>query len=436
MNDTVLVLVGIGLFIASAFFVAAEYSLVSVRRSKVEAKAKKGVVAAKRVIHALDQQTRYVAGTQIAITFLGIAVGAVLEPDINSRIVKLLPANLPSWAVNIIAILIISYPLVVLGELVPKYIALKFPERVAMAVVRPLQFVVLAFQPLIWLFQKSGYSVLRLIGIDPHKDEAVLSKEELTFLVRESQTDGEIEEPHADVINRALRLDRLDANDVMVHRLDVKWLASGSTQAEIMAKVADIPHSRIPVCKDDIDDIAGIVYLQDIVKHIHNPHFTLEWITRPAEFVPENLSLDRVISRMREAKTQILIVRDEYGGTSGLLTIEDVMEEIFGDLEDALESDRSPIERTSGYRLSAKGDVRYDEIVAFLGDTPDEDTPTQTLSTILVEHVDRTPKLGDTVDVPLGKLRVDHITRHRIVRVGVYLNRKGPKKAPIEQVAR
>jgi putative hemolysin len=221
-------------------------------------------------------------------------------------------------------------------------------------------------------------------------------------------------------VSKALRLDQKTAEDLMNHRVDIQWLPLEITREELAQELKKIPHSRIPVARGDLDDIVGVVYLQDLVGRWDDPDFTLESILRPAEFVPESMGADRLVQRMREAKTQILIVSDEYGGTSGLLTLEDITEEVFGDLEDRLEADRPPIERVNDKRIVARADVRYDEVLEFLDyEDPSETYTTETLSEIVMEELKRIPVVGDTVPIPIGTLRVDHMTRRRVIRVSV-----------------
>jgi putative hemolysin len=182
-----------------------------------------------------------------------------------------------------------------------------------------------------------------------------------------------------------------------------------------------LPHSRVPVCDGDVDEVVGIVYVQDVLKNLGREDVTLEVIARPAEFVPETLTLDRVVQRMREAKTQILIVRDEYGGTSGLLTLEDVVEEIFGELEDSLEGERPPIERVGSQRVTARADVRYDELMDFLDHEVEPESPwtTETLAEIVVSELGRVPRIGDSVQTPVGLMRVENMARRRVTRISV-----------------
>lgn len=407
---------------ASAFFVAAEYGLVSTRQTRIEALSKKGVRGANAVRHALEKISTYVAGTQWGITLCGIVIGSVTEPWMHKWLERSM-AGLPPSLVKVVSILLVTFPLVVLGELVPKYFAIKRPERVALATVGTLRYINLILKPFVWASHRLADVILRLFKI--RMDEAVdqsVSREEFAIMVQSSRDRGHFEDSQASVLNRALRFDTLDTSDIMIHRLDIKWIDKSLTKNEIAKVLRETPHSRLPVCNQDIDEIVGIVYLQDILRAWDRPDFALEQVVRPAMFVPENLTLDKVIQRMRESKTQILIVRDEYGGTAGLLTLEDVVEEVFGELEDSLESERPPIEKVSINRVTARAEVRYDELLQFL-DIEDSESSysTETLAEIIVNQLGKVPKLGDSVQTPLGTLRVENMARRRVTRLVLIL---------------
>lgn len=411
------------LLLGNAFFVAAEYGLVGARRSRIDALAKRGNRNAKLLQTIYANFPAYVAGIQVAITMLGIGIGAITEEQLRNAITKTIP-NLHPFASSLVSILLVTYIVVVLGEILPKYLALAHPDKVALAIARPTHLLVLAFKPLVWFVQSTGNLALRIVGLNMEslRSESV-SKEELALLVKSGGGDV-LEEDHANMVAKALRLDVLDVTDVMVHRLDIQWIDVSTPSSELLDRLSTLRHSRFPVCKDDIDDVVGIGYLQDVLSRRHEDGFELSKIIRQVEAVPENLSLARAINRMRDAKTQILIVMDEYGGTSGLITLEDIIEEVFGELEDQPETGRPPIERLGAYRVSSRADVRYDELLEFLGIETDEETSTETLATLVVESLERVPRVGDIVDLPIGRLRVENMARRRITRVWIQLSRE------------
>ncbi len=433
MNDVLVPIAGLLLIAASAFFVAAEYAIVSARESKIAPAAKKGNPIDRLALKAIHEQTRFVAGTQVMITLLGIAIGAVLEPWLSGVIAPIFPAGIPPWLVSFVSIVIVSYPLVVLGELVPKYLALQNPESALRFVVGPLRILVILLKPVIWLFQTSGQLVLKSMRVPTDGAEAVISREELYYLIKAGEEGGGMHENHADFVTKALRLDELDAEDAMLHRLDIKWLDVSLSKEEVLEKIPAIPHSRIPICRGDIDDLVGIAYLHDIVCHLNDPDFSLERIVRQPVYVPESLTLNRLVEIMRETKSQIAIVQDEYGGTQGLVTLEDIIEEVFGDMEDHMESERPAIERTSPGRISLRPDVRYDELLEYLGYDPalEETYTTESLAGIIVEKLGRTAGLGDTVELEIGRFRVEQAAQRRITRIGFYPR---PRQNPEPQV--
>ncbi len=409
------------LLIGSVFFVAAEYGLVSARRSRIDALAKRGNASAKRLGKELEDLSPYVAAGQIAITMIGIGVGSVTEPFVTEKLRLAFGAGVNPAVSYGISFVLVSFVLVVVGELVPKYWALRAPEKVALGSFRVLRFVRVLLTPLVWLAQGSAAFVLKPFGIRPGEGQGdSVPKEELLLLVQSGGVEGTLDKMHADMVSRALRLDVLAARDIMVHRLDVKWLDAGLSASETKRKLRDIPYSRIPVCRGDIDDLVGIAYLHDLVKSLDRPDFSLEKVMREAVIIPESLSVEKIVSTMREQKTQILIVMDEYGGTSGLITLEDVVEEIFGELEDRIESERPQIE-VHGARVSARADVRFDELVSRLGLPLETEDNTDTLAQLIVDGLERVPRPGDSIPSSLGVLRVENMARQRVTRVSIIL---------------
>ncbi|MBL8060351.1 MAG: HlyC/CorC family transporter [Chthonomonas sp.] len=422
MSPTVAALLSVLLIILSAFFVAAEYTLVASRRSRVEALASKGSRSAKMLLRALGETPRYVAATQVGITICGLAMGSLTEPLVSHQLVRLIGPVLPKSVTFILSLIIVTFTLVVIGELAPKYISLKFPERLALYLIGTLRFVALLLTPIAAVAQALASWLVKPLGIEVSAlSDTSISREELAMLVRTADTEGMLEETHANVVSKALRFDKLDAADIMIHRLDIKWIDVGLNYAEALEACGKIPHSRILVCRGDVDDTAGVLYLYDLIRADPND-FDLEKLARPVELVPENLTLNKLVNRMREVRTQLVLVVDEYGGTSGLITLEDVVEEVFGEMEDQLESERPPIERVASNRLSARSDVRYDELLDFLDFEPDTEVSTDTLATLVINTLERMPKLGDSVEIEIGTLMVENMARQRITRVRVMIS--------------
>ncbi len=412
------------LLVAGSFFcVSAEYGLIGVRKNRIEALARKKNKSAILLNRALDDLGTYIAGIQIAITMIGIAIGAITEPYVTSLIKKILPDEFSLTVGTFISVLLVTYILVIFGELVPKYITLKHAETVALILIRPLHAIIVFLKPLIWLVRHSGGLILKPFKVDISKFEReTLSKEEIAMLIKSGSNEGLFDEEHAQMVARALRLDRLDAADLMIHRLDIKWIDINTPKEKLFEKLAEIPHSRIPICDGDVDRTIGILYLPDIAKYFNKKDFQLKNILHPVVIIPENLSFSKLLTRMREMKSQILVVVDEYGGTSGMITLEDVIEEVFGEFQDALESERPTLEQVSENRISARAEVRYDELLDFIG-IEDEYASTDTLATIIMEQLRHIPIAGDSVRTSIGVLCVENMARTRITRVSIMLNK-------------
>lgn len=416
-------LISLTLVVLNGLFVAAEYGLVGSRRSKIEPLARKGSRSATLLLGAMDRLSEYVAGLQVAITMCGIGIGSIAEPLVHHWLEKLIGTSIPRGITVAVSLLSVTYVLVIVGELVPKYVALARAEQVALSLIVPLRFIITVLKPLVFVVERSGAALLKIAKIEAnlHGDEAA-SRDELMLMVRAGEDQGKLEEAHAQLIQKALRFDVLDAADIMIHRMDIKWVDINATREELLQELSAFHHSRVPVCRGDIDDVVGILYLQDLLQALTTEELDLNKIIRPVEIVPETLVLNRLIQRMREAKTQILIVADEYGGTSGLVTLEDVVEEVFGELDDQLEAEKPAIVRTGANRLSARAEVRYDEILEFLEVEGYEEPSTDTLATIIAERLERVPKLGDKVEDPIGTIWVENMAKRRVTRVRIQLS--------------
>ncbi|MEZ0324480.1 MAG: hemolysin family protein [Fimbriimonas sp.] len=423
----------------SLFFVAAEYALVGSRKSRLDTLAKQGNKSAKRISKALDNVSTYVATSQVGITMIGIGVGSITEPYVTESLkevfsqVGLTLGVSPAVTKTLgyaISFFLVTFVLVVVGELCPKYYTLRHAERVALLTFPLMRLITAVLYPIAWLAQSTSAILLKPLGVDIRKsDSEAVPKEELYLLVQAGSQEGLLDRTQAEMLSRALKLDVLHARDIMIHRLDMKWVDASLDRTELHQKLKEIPFNRLPVCRGDIDDLIGIIYVHDVVKHWDDEDFTIEKIVRPAVMVPENLSLDRIVETMRTDKTQMLIVMDEYGGTSGLVTLEDVVEEVFGELEDRLESERPVIEEFRGGRVSARAEVRIDELVTRLKLDYEVGDDTRTLAQIIVDNLERIPRPGDSVETDLGILRVENMARRRVTRVTVQL--KAP--SPIEE---
>jgi CBS domain containing-hemolysin-like protein len=408
------------LIVLNAFFVAAEYSLVGARPGRIAGLAKRGGRAAIAARDALGNINKYIAGIQLAITMAGIGLGWVGEQSLSEMLRPFFDGVGLHFMSTAIAFLLVTFLLVVLGELVPKYVTINSPERMLVRVILPLNFVLLILRPLTAMLEFAGHWALRPFGIDTRREQrSALAKDELALIIQESRSAGEFDESHAKVITKALNFTDLHADDVMIPRVDIVSVNVDSDREELLTRLSSQTHTRVVVVEDgDLDEVVGILHLQDFVRLIAGRVPDLRSAVRPPVFVPQNLSLERLIERMQEEKTQMLIIRDEHGGTAGLLTIEDIVEEIFGELDDQVEHAQPRIHTWVDGRIVMRGDVRTDELAEYLG-LDENPLPREVVSTIIVDEIERTPKIGDSIETGLGLMRVVNMSRNRITRVSL-----------------
>jgi CBS domain containing-hemolysin-like protein len=416
------------LVFANAFFVATEFALVSIRRSRIEEMARQGLGVARVLRGAVADLDRYIAGTQVGITLASLALGWLGEPALAHLLEPLfsyLPGGLRPAAGHALAVTVafglITFLHVVLGELVPKSLALQRTEATARFVARPMSWVLVTFQPLIWALNGTGNLILRWLGLRAAGEGALVhSVEELEILVRQSQQAGVLDELERHMLTRAFRFSERTAREVMVSRLDMVAVDIAWSPEEICDRVAASTHTRIPVYEGSVDHIIGILLLQDLFRELRARPENLEVrrLLREPLVVPASIHLDALLDLFRQHHTQIAILLDEYGGTAGLATLEDVVEEIFGEMQDELEAEQPAIQRGGDGRVLVRGDVRLDELNEALGWRL-EDQHSDTLAGYVMDRLGRPATVGDTVETPWGTLRVEDTARLRVTRVAV-----------------
>lgn len=427
------------LVFVNGFFVAAEFALVTVRKTRIEELVSEGVGGARAVQAALRELDRYIAGTQIGITVASIALGWVGEPALSKLILPLLAAFMPAWALSVAAhsvavglsFAIITAMHVILGELVPKSLALQKAEKIALIVARPMTLIVLLLRPFIWSLNGIGNHLLKLLRLDPKgEQDSVHSSQELELLVRQSHEAGELDDLERLMLQRTFRFSETTVADIMVSRNEMYGLNIEKPVSEMLDEAAEANHTRMPVYEGGVDSVIGIVYIHDLFRLTRQKgESALDFraIVRPPLLVPETLHLDRLIDKFRTAKMHIAIVIDEYGGTAGLVTLEDLVEAVFGDLEDQNEETAPQFTHGRGGALIIRGDTRLTDLKERLGWAPDDDAA-DTLGGWIMAKLGRVAKLGDAIETEQGRFRVIIMDRLRIVEV-VFVPRKSPRFA-------
>lgn len=415
------------LVFANAFFVAAEFALVTVRGTRIEQLAAEGRRSARAVQRAIGDLDRYIAGSQIGITIASLALGWVGEPAVAALLkpwFALLAPRVSAATVEGVAVAIgfgfVTFLHVILGELVPKSLALQKPEATSLAIARPMAWIVYGLRPMIWSLNGLGAIVLRFLGLESGgKEVSVHSARELESLVRQSHAAGEIDDLERRMIQKTFHFSETTVGNLMVPRSEVLGLDLRASFEEMLTNAVAANHTRLPAYSESIDQVEGIIYINELfrlMRESKGASVDVHKIIRPALFVPETLHLDEVLDRFRRQRTQMAIVVDEYGGTAGIVTLEDVVESVFGEIQDQNEVPRTPIVRGKDGVLYVRGDTRLVELTELLGDVF-QGSDADTIAGYIMYRLNRVARIGDTIDTTVGSMRVKAMERQRITEV-------------------
>jgi CBS domain containing-hemolysin-like protein len=417
----------------NGFFVATEFALVSIRKTRIEEMLKKGEKIAGYLKEAVSNLDAYIAGTQVGITLASLGLGWIGESTVASLIepiFHMVPAEFRWGAIHTISItisfMIITLLHVVLGELVPKSLALQRTEKIARAVIIPMKFAKALLLPLIWTLNGIGNKILKLLNLEPaHELSMVHSVDELQIIFRQSHKAGVLDEVEQKMIERSLFFSDKTAGEIKTSRIDIKAVDLSLPADQFYNEAIKTEKSRIPVYEGSKDNITGIVLLADLFEHYyHNkrPEDIKELIREPL-MVPESIHLDKLMEILRDNRTKIAIVVDEYGGTAGMVSTEDIVEEIFGKFRGELDSEIEPITRTTDGNYILRGDLRLDEVNEALSwELNDENN--DTLAGFIMDQLGRPAKLDDTIKVEKGILQVVDINNMRIKAVKAIITKK------------
>lgn len=332
------------LVLANAFFVASEFALVSVRRPRLEVRAVAGSGPARAALRLLGNPTLFISATQLGITIASLGLGWIGEPTIAALLEPLATAIAPvgkaGYVAHLIAIIIafsaITFLHIVLGELMPKMIALERAEPLALFVARPLELFAKIFRAPLWVFNKTGTTLGRLVGLKSSLEHAaVYNEDELRQLVDISRESGHLRAEERRLIHRVFEFSDTLVREAMVPRTAVVAIPGNSTLAEIVRTFRDCHFSRLPIYGSSVDDVSGFVHVKDVLPHLTDPDkFRLQDVLQSPMFVVDNARLDDVLRQMQTAKMHFGFVVDEHGGVEGIITLEDLLEEIVGDISD------------------------------------------------------------------------------------------------------
>lgn len=422
--DLLLIGFGVVLTIGTGFFVASEFALVNLNRDELEARRERGETRLEGTIKALRQTSTHLSSAQLGITLTTLLTGYTMEPAISRLLTPVLvdwgvPEGIAEPVASVVAIIGVTILSMIVGELVPKNFALAKPLGTAIAVTPFQRAFTAVFKPAVLALNGSANSILRSIGLEPKEElSGARTAEELSTLVRRSAMEGALDAGAATLLSRTLRFSELSAGDVMTPRPRVQAVERSASVADLVALAHATGLSRFPVYDDDLDDVLGIAHIKQAISvpRDRRADVPVAAIAEEPHRVPESVKLDALLRDLKERGYQMAIVIDEYGGTAGIATLEDLVEEVVGEVSD--EHDRMHVEvvRGPGW-VTFPGSFRPDELrERALVEVP-EDGPYETVGGFIMAALGTVPVVGDRVEIEGGTLRVERIDGRRVDRV-------------------
>lgn len=404
------------LVMVNAFFASAEMAIVSINKTKLNLLAEDGNKKAKLLLHLIKDASSFLATIQVGITFAGFFASASAATSISSGFGEMLSNLGIPYGKNIalvITTLVISYITLVLGELVPKRIALQNAESVAMFSIKPIIFISKITKPFVWFLSLSTNTILKLLGVKTEGIEEKISKEEIESLVELGEEQGAINKTERAMIDGIIKFDDILAREVMTPRTETFYIEANSDIKESINLILQENYSRIPVYEDEIDNIVGVIYMKDIFAAVINngiENVSIKEIMRAPYVVPENKSIDVLLKELQDSKNHLAILIDEYGGFSGIVTLEDLLEEVIGDIKDEYDENVHDIEKIDDNTYITNGLVSILDINKHL-DLDFQSDSIDTIGGLILE------KLGDLPNKYINKEIIINSVKLKILSV-------------------
>lgn len=419
------------LLFVNGFFVAAEFSLVKVRKTRLEQLCNEGNSNAKKAMKLVDDVNKMLAAAQLGVTIASIALGWVAESTIVQLIepiIRLFAGSVAHISSHVVAVpisfVLVTYFHVLLGEQLPKCISLRHPETIALLVSTPMDMFITIFKPFVWLLEVSGNKILAACHANSEDASLVHSTEELDMLVDASYNEGVLNETEAEMLHNMFKFSDLMAKQVMIPRTDMVCIPDDITYEELNKVALENQYTRYPVYEENIDKILGFIHVKDLYSLAMNKgEFSVQKLIRPLMLVPETMTLDNLIIEFRKLHCQIAVVIDEFGGTSGLITLEDVLEEIIGEVQDEFDEEvEADIKEIGEDTYIANAMMRIDELVKFfdLKEALFEEDDVDTIAGLVVKLLGRIAQVGDTVSFNGLTFTVKEVDGARITKLQIY----------------
>jgi putative hemolysin len=394
-----------------------EYCIVTARRVALQARAEAGSRGARAALRLLDDPVRVMSTVQVGISALAILTGAIGEPLVRN----LLGGSLPHWADFTIAFLVVTYLAVVLGELVPKALTLAKAETIAVLLSRPIELMAAVLRPVAWLLEASAAVLLRPFGVrEVMAGGGVRSPEELRAVVDQAEEGGVIPRGQEELLHNVFELSDLDARDVMVPAPDVEWLEAALTAEEALDRVIEVPHQRYPVGDGSLDRLVGIAHVRDLLAATRDGNACVREVARDALIVPTTKKLTALLRELREQKTQLAVVVDEYGGTAGIVSIHDLLEELVGEIENEYDVPADALRWLDERTVEVPGSLTIDDFEDVTGVQLPQRGP-RTLGGLAFDALGRRPVVGDDADADGTRLHVLELDGLRITKLRLTL---------------
>lgn len=367
------------LIIVNAFFAMSEIAIISLNDTKMQRLAEEGNKKAKQIVKLTENSSRFLSTIQIGVTLAGFLTSASASQNFADMLTNALAKTavadvIPIGIINGVSIIVItiitSYFSLVLGELAPKRIGMQIPEKVSFKVVGILTFIASAMKPFVKVLSLSTNAVVRLFGFDPNADEEEVTEEEIRMMVDVGGEKGVIEDTQKEMIDNIFEFDDLDAGDIMTHRTEMTAIEVTRSLEEVAELAIENGYSRIPVYEDDPDSIVGVLYAKDLLKYVGHAipaDLTIAQVMRKALYVPETQACGDLFEAMNKSRTQFAVVVDEYGGTAGIVTLEDVLESIVGNIQDEYDDEEEEIKQINETTFTIDGTTDLDEVNELVG---------------------------------------------------------------------
>ena len=417
----------LGLILLNGLFSMAEIALVSARKARLEGSANRGDKRAKEALELSEHPDRFLSTVQIGITLIGILTGIYSGEKLKSDFVIFLNGfeliqPYSSGIATTIIVIIITYFSLVLGELLPKRIGLSSPETIAKIMAKPMRIVSIATHPFIWFLSKSTHFLVKLLNIKA-KDTQV-TEEEIKAIISEGTEQGTIEEAEQEIIERIFHLGDRNITSLMTHRSDIIWFDVNDNEVSIREKIVNEPHSAYPICENDIDNIKGMVSIKEL--YVSNDLTIFKQYMKPALFVPGNITAYKVLEKFKEKKLHACFIVDEYGSVQGMITLNDILEAIVGDLPQQDIQDYEIMEREDGSFL-VDAQIPFYDFLSRFDKTEwmhEGEQEFDTLAGFILHKMERIPHTGDKMEWQGFSIEIVDMDAQRIDKVLVNVSRE------------